>query len=221
LHELETLHEDNSKLYWKMINDLQDKRHDSEDNCISPSRWLKHFQSLNTVQEHFLPRIQQLKAKLESAESTICFNELDFPISESEITEAMSKIKLNKAPGLDNISNNMLKCSQTALLQCYKKIFNACLTNGIYPVIWTEGYITPLYKARETDNPNQGRIQDFKLGEAHLKKSRRAERGAKFVWVFRMKNHDFTQKNHIFSNFRGARAGCAPLDPPLQTTIEV
>lgn len=95
-----------------MINDLQD---------IPPSRWLKHFQSLNTVQEHFLPRIQQLKAKLESAESAICFNELDFPISESEITEAISKIKLNKAPELDNISNNMLKCSQTALLQCYKK----------------------------------------------------------------------------------------------------
>jgi hypothetical protein len=25
----------------------------------------------------------------------------------------------------------------------------------------------------------------------------------------------FYAKNHIFSNFRGARAGCAPLDPPL------
>jgi hypothetical protein len=116
----------------------------------------------------------------------------------------------------------------------------------------------------------QGRIQDFKLGGAHLKKLRRAEGGAKicvvfrvknhdftqkisyffpiaeggakflgyFVWkitilrkkyhifsncggrreifgVFRVKNHDFTQKNHISSNFRGARAGCDPLDPPL------
>ena len=30
--------------------------------------------------------------------------------------------------------------------------------------------------------------------------------------VFRVKNHDFTQKNLIFSNFRGARAGCAPLE---------
>ena len=25
-----------------------------------------------------------------------------------------------------------------------------------------------------------------------------------------MKNHDFTPENLIFSNFRGARAGCAP-----------
>jgi hypothetical protein len=40
-------------------------------------------------------------------------------------------------------------------------------------------------------------------GGAYLKKLRRAEGGAKIVGVFRVKNHDFTPKNHIFSNFRG------------------
>ena len=60
----------------------------------------------------------------------------------------------------------------------------------------------------------QGRIQDFKQEGAHLKKLRRAEGGAKIVGVFRLKNHDFTPKNHIFSNFRGARAGCVPHPPP-------
>ena len=49
----------------------------------------------------------------------------------------------------------------------------------------------------------QGRIQDFKLGVAHLKKLRRAEGGAKIFGVFHVKNHDFTpKKNHIFTNFR-------------------
>jgi hypothetical protein len=34
--------------------------------------------------------------------------------------------------------------------------------------------------------------------------------------VFRVKYHDFTPKNHIFSNFRGgARRVRPPLDPPL------
>ena len=51
----------------------------------------------------------------------------------------------------------------------------------------------------------QGRIQDFKLGGAHLKKLRRAEGGAKIFGVFRVKNHDFTPKNHIFSNCGGRR----------------
>ena len=47
----------------------------------------------------------------------------------------------------------------------------------------------------------QGRIQDFKLGGAHLKKLRRAEGVAKIVGVFRVKNHDFTPKKHIFFQF--------------------
>jgi hypothetical protein len=92
----------------------------------------------------------------------------------------------------------------------------------------------------------QGRIQDFKLGGAHLKKLRRAEGGAKIFGVFRVKNHEFTPKNHIFPILGGAReifgvfhvknhdftpkkiiflpilggarAGCAPL-PPLNPPL--
>ena len=50
----------------------------------------------------------------------------------------------------------------------------------------------------------------FQVRRAHLKKLPRAEGGAKFVGVFRVKNHDFTPKNHIFSDFRGG----ARLSPP-------
>ena len=42
-----------------------------------------------------------------------------------------------------------------------------------------------------------------KGGGAHLKKLHRAEGGANIFGVFRVKNHDFTPKNHIFLNFRG------------------
>jgi len=47
----------------------------------------------------------------------------------------------------------------------------------------------------------QGRIQDFKLRGAHLKKLRRAEGGAKMFGVFRVKNHDFTPRYDIFFQF--------------------
>ena len=63
---------------------------------------------------------------------------------------------------------------------------------------------------------NQGRIQDFKLGEAHLKKLRRMEGGVNIFGVSRVKNYDFTPKKHIFSNFKGG--GAPPLDPPLEYT---
>jgi hypothetical protein len=60
-------------------------------------------------------------------------------------------------------------------------------------------------KKRNVDEQVQGRIQDFKLGEVAVKKLRRAEGGKKMFGVFRVKTHDFTPKNHIFSNL-----GCAP-----------
>ena len=56
----------------------------------------------------------------------------------------------------------------------------------------------------------------FQVRGAHLKNSRRAEGGAKIFGVFRVKNHDFMQKNHIFSNFSGGGSVCPLLDPPLR-----
>jgi len=52
-----------------------------------------------------------------------------------------------------------------------------------------------------TPSPLQGRIRDFKLEGAHLKKLRRAEGGANIFEVFRVKNRDFTPKYHIFFQF--------------------
>ena len=64
----------------------------------------------------------------------------------------------------------------------------------------------------------QGRIQDIKLGGAHLKKLGRVVGGANIFGVFRVKNHDSTPKNHIFSNFGGGGGGGgAHRDPPMCT----
>ena len=55
----------------------------------------------------------------------------------------------------------------------------------------------------------QGRIQDFKLGRAHLKKLRRAEGGAKIFRVFRVEKITILRpKNHIFSNCGGRLENC-------------
>ena len=68
---------------------------------------------------------------------------------------------------------------------------------------------------------NAGADPGFQVrGGAHLKKLRRAEVGAKNFGVFRVKNHDFTPKNHIFSNFKGGAGRVrARLDPPLQCIL--
>ena len=49
-------------------------------------------------------------------------------------------------------------------------------------------------------------------GGGALKKWHRVEGGTKFFGVFRVKNHDFMPKNHIFSNFKGG--ACQVCPPP-------
>jgi hypothetical protein len=47
------------------------------------------------------------------------------------------------------IGNELLKTAQTYLNPCLVKLFNAVFTSGIYPQIWSEGYITPIFKANK------------------------------------------------------------------------
>ena len=81
----------------------------------------------------------------------------------------------------------------------------------VYSIINYVYTVKPVYKvhSRQPENVTfkQGRIQDFKLGGALKKKSHQAKGGAKTFEVFRVKNHDFTQKILIFANFSlgGAR----------------
>ena len=57
----------------------------------------------------------------------------------------------------------------------------------------------------------------FQVRGAHLKKLRRADGGAKIFGVFRVKNHDFTQKKPIFLPILGGGGVRPPhLDPPLR-----
>jgi hypothetical protein len=63
--------------------------------------------------------------------------------------------------------------------------------------------ILGICQVNDTIQQIHGADPGFQVRGGALKKLRRAEGGAKFLGVFRVKNHDFTPKNHVFSNFRG------------------
>jgi hypothetical protein len=115
------------------------------------------LQTLIRFKDKFKQQVTVLEGQLKTLEKVKIFNELDVSISQEEILKAISKLKNNKSPGLDNITNNMLKSGQQRLLPCLKKIFNACLTSGNYPTIWAEGYVVPIYKANDTADRNNYR----------------------------------------------------------------
>ena len=71
---------------------------------------------------------------------------LDYRVSFPELKHAIKKLKNKKSSYSDLIKNEMLKASYDYLSEVYLKLFNLILNNGIYPSIWSEGIITPIFK---------------------------------------------------------------------------
>jgi hypothetical protein len=131
----------------------------------------------------------------------------------------MVKNRIIKGPSLPWLCGSWIykcpcnQCLSSLMLWARILIRARCTTlcDKVCQWLATDGWFSPGTPVSST-NKTQGRIQDFKLRGAQLNNLRRAEGGAKFVGVFRVKNHDFTPNNHIFSNFRGGSPppGSAP-----------
>ena len=109
--------------------------------------------NLSSISKTFEEKVKEINLKVKQLEDNLdytTFSALDFRITIDEINKAISKLKNGKSPGLDNIKNEMLKAAQVYINPCFLKLFNAILTSGFYPMAWSKGYITPIFKS---DNP--------------------------------------------------------------------
>lgn len=149
--KLDTFYEENPKEYWKLLEQISNAENPIKetDSPISHSDWFNHFKQLNSC-SFCDPEFEKL---LKNKESQKVFNELDFIITEAEISKALRSLKNNKASGFDGIINEMLKHGQSQLLGCLVKLFNSVLSSGIYPTQWGQGYINPLHKKGAKDDP--------------------------------------------------------------------
>ena len=67
-------------------------------------------------------------------------------------------MKNGKAPGLDRVSNEMIKASFEILKGACIKLFNFVMTIGIVPSIWCKGLISPIHKSGDPLNPENYRL---------------------------------------------------------------
>jgi hypothetical protein len=70
---LDSLHEENPKLYWNIVNELQRKSEKSRSCAVPSSTLVSHFKTLSEF--HF--GYAQLSEQLKELEKINCFNELD------------------------------------------------------------------------------------------------------------------------------------------------
>ena len=90
---------------------------------IKPESWISHVQSLGKIDNKFKDNALQLNQLVQNLESQPIYNNRDQIIKVEEIYKAISKLKNNKAVGLDSVSNEMLKAAQISFELTFAETF--------------------------------------------------------------------------------------------------
>ena len=99
-----------------------------------------------------------------------------------ELEEALKKMKQEKAPGPDGITNEMLKHLGSAAKRILLRIYNQSWLTGTVPTIWKEAVIRPIpKKGKDKRDPSSYRPIDQPAqlcwktsGEDHQQKAHKA-----------------------------------------------
>ncbi|GBP25976.1 LINE-1 retrotransposable element ORF2 protein [Eumeta japonica] len=79
------------------------------------------------------------------------------PILKEELIKAINSQKLDKAPGSDRVSNELLKSAAPAIAPILTNIFNEILMSGCIPTDWMKSTIVLLHKKGEKGDINNYR----------------------------------------------------------------
>ena len=75
--------------------------------------------------------------------------------SGAKLKKIVRSLKHNgKSPGIDRVSNEIIKHSFTILEKCFVKLFSLILIAGCVPNIWCKWLITPVHKKGDSSNPD-------------------------------------------------------------------
>ena len=140
------------KVYWNIINNT--KKVKPKQGNITLSSFYEHFSSLSDIpasEPNITPsQLDDFDPRL----ITHSINEeINRPFSTEEILDVISKLKNNKAAGIDSVLNEFMKNSPLPITKLIVDLFNIVLISGKIPTSWGIGVIIPIYK-------NKGDIND-------------------------------------------------------------
>ena len=161
------------KEYWRLINKLINNK---DDNLhVSEQKLLAHFQKLlyGSTNDQFPINDSEV-------------GELDYIITTDELKKATTVLKTGKAPGHDNILNEMLKCLVGKYPDLILKLFNMILRSNNFVPSWLLSVIVPIYKKGNKSDPANYR------GIALL-----SSLGKLFLTILHIRLQEFVQKRNI------------------------
>jgi hypothetical protein len=159
--ELKSNHKNNPKLWWRTVKQLLGFSRETEistllvngvaisDSCSKAEILNNYFASHSDIDTKHarLPVENQIAdAKLEN----IC-------ITENDVNDILKSLDTNKAYGVDGISPRLLKMVSAEITPSLTKLFNMSLHKGIFPDIWKQANVMPLFKKGKHSDINNYR----------------------------------------------------------------
>ena len=137
-----------SQSFWNILKTVPETFDKESTLPVQQNEWLEHFGNLHSS-PRVINRKQHIIDKLKTmeSESTHKPHKLDFAVSIQELKIASKNLKNKKACYSDLLKNEMIKVSCEQLTNVYLKLFNLILKTGIFPNLWCEGIITPIFKS--------------------------------------------------------------------------
>ena len=145
--KLRNLKSTNPKEFWNILNKSSEGKHTLAK--ISIESFAKHFQKLGETNTDFDDEPAFDPRNIDHSNN----EELNKDFTVNEIKFLISKLKSNKACGIDNIRNEFLKNCPCDMIEIITFLFNIVLQSGFIPSDWCIGLIMPLFK-------NKGSIND-------------------------------------------------------------
>ena len=113
------------------------------------------------------------------------------PFTKKELLDTIKSFKINKASGLDRITNEMIKCSPDSVINLLLNYINICLKNTMVPDTICYELITPIFKDGLRNDPNNYR--GLCVSSAILKL---------ICSLINSRLQDFVEKNNLLSKYQ-------------------
>ena len=157
LDKITYMEDRNPKIFWQLLKDLKGNK--QNETGINIQTWENYFRNLGDVKHShnnkFDNKVDEWFKHLMSKTNQVPV--LDEEIKDTEIMKQISKLKIGKSTGADNISNEMIKYGIEPILPYILKLFNEILNNEIVPNRWGLGHIVPIFKSGAKSDPSNYR----------------------------------------------------------------
>ena len=173
------------KQFWRHINSYR-KGKKAATQDVTLEDFAEHFKNLSNNRN-----AQQSFESGEFENQNIEIEELDRPISLSEIRYAINTLKRGKSPGFDGLISDFFIDAKDFIAPFLLKMYNVIFESAIYPESCAKGLIVPIHKKGDKGDPNNYRGITLISTFAKI-----------FLLVLRNRLNLWCEENTIFNDFQ-------------------